>query len=404
MGCSLVTVDREMNGESDVTTFARRPLIAVALALSAFGFCAQPAAAANWGQYGLNPWHSSYNKTVRSLTRRNVRSLKLAWSRAAGTGRWVTPVVAAQRVVTGNNGGVVVGFSAATGSKEWTSGTCTGNGAVSLAYANGSVFDSDTAFETDSQNAVSGKGIGCTEGAFGGLAVRGSVLAFAAAGFVGVIPQNLSQYTWLAQVGATTVSATHPAIIDGVVYASIGSTVRASSVGTGSVVWSHRFDAACACLSSPSVSPNGSMLYVGGGGGLYARRTSNGTALWTRPKPAKASTPADANGVLYVNSAGSMPGLYALTARTAAIRWRNAAIGRARGTPTVANGVVYDISASGRLEMINTATGKLIASKRDPHRLPFNHSATGQAVVVGGRVFVTTAKMNHTNYLDAFAR
>jgi outer membrane protein assembly factor BamB len=328
-------------------------------------------ASTNWAQFGLNPWHSSYNTSETILTRSNVGHLGLAWSRALVSGSFGViqgaPVVAGGSVFIGSRlpgvsgWGAVAAFAMSSGAPEWSTITCAGGDVVSLAYANGLIIDTDAGYEATPMNAVTGgTPYGCTDGGpFGAIAVQGANLVYVSGGTVGETSQQLGGNVWQIEIGGSSSNAaSSPAILGGVAYASNGDVLAALSEQTGSVLWSRAIDPLCNCLS--------------------------------------------ANGVLFVNSAGTAPGLYAVNASTGKVIWRNPGIGASQGTPTVANGVVYDVSSAGKLTMVNSATGALIASKSDSHGLPFDDAASAQVVVVNGRVLVTTASTTQTNYLDVY--
>ena len=77
--------------------------------------------------------------------------------------------------------------------------------------------------------------------------------------------------------------------------------------------------------------------------------------LGTNPNFAPDSSPAIANGVLYVG--GENNNLYALNATTGAKLWTYTAAGEFSASPAVANGVVYDGSSDGLVHAINATTG-----------------------------------------------
>lgn len=116
----------------------------------------------------------------------------------------------------------------------------------------------------------------------------------------------------------------------------------------------------------------------------------------------RAATPAVAGSTVYVSD-NETPhgGLTALSAKAGRILWRNALAGRSNVTPTAADGVVYDIGASGKLSMVNSATGKTLAVLSDPHEKGYSPYTSDQPVVVNGTVYVETSG-NPPNYLDAF--
>lgn len=100
------------------------------------------------------------------------------------------------------------------------------------------------------------------------------------------------------------------------------------------------------------------MVYVGSEGnafikpGVYALNASSGALLWNNSVGNVDSTPAVANGVVYV---GSFDGnVYALDASTGAPLW-SYATGAFVYSPAVANGVVYVGSDAG-IYALNAST------------------------------------------------
>jgi outer membrane protein assembly factor BamB len=89
--------------------------------------------------------------------------------------------------------------------------------------------------------------------------------------------------------------------------------------------------------SSPAVA-NG-VVYIGSGEGVFALNASTGKQLWKyRMSRVSNPSPAVANGVVYVGSDDH--NVYALNAKTGAPLW-SYATGGAVATATVADGVVY---------------------------------------------------------------
>jgi outer membrane protein assembly factor BamB len=89
-------------------------------------------------------------------------------------------------------------------------------------------------------------------------------------------------------------------------------------------------------------------------GHVYALNASTGAQLWSFETGGPVtSSPAVANGVVYISSNGN---LYALNASTGAKMWSYAAANIV-DSPTVVNGVVYIICEPGPLLALNASTG-----------------------------------------------
>jgi outer membrane protein assembly factor BamB len=108
------------------------------------------------------------------------------------------------------------------------------------------------------------------------------------------------------------------------------NNVYALKASTGALLWSY----ATGVQSSLAVA-NG-VIYAGTGTGtVYALNASTGALLWSYPTGYLTSSPAVANGVVYVVSNN----VYALNASTGALLWSYPVGGSS--SPVVVNGVVY---------------------------------------------------------------
>src|SRR5207248_5772872 len=102
-----------------------------------------------------------------------------------------------------------------------------------------------------------------------------------------------------------------PAIANGVVYVTGGSAVFALDQATGHTIWRHNLEPQ-AYISAPSVA-NG-IVYVGGLA-LYALSAVDGHLIWrSRAAGVNVTTPAIAEGRVFVNSEDPSFGLFALDA------------------------------------------------------------------------------------------
>jgi outer membrane protein assembly factor BamB len=370
-------------------------------------------ATANWAQYGQNPWHSSYNSAETSLTRSNVNRLRLVWAYRDpyGGDSLAQPVVVGGIVVTGatNTPGTlnnqVVGLSATSGAKLWSSQTSDGSGLDSLVAGNGEVVADDDGGEAASYKLSTGAPIHFVDGIDGGFALSGSEVFRGGGGAVWSFPESLSGaprwQTTIVPSSQPLQAPAAPAVSGGVVFALDSGYFAGLNAATGTPRWDLAVNPNYSQWSAPAMADHGRTVYFGGGF-LYARNATTGAAMWTQKNLIAAATPAVAGSTVYVSD-NETPngGLTAVSAKTGAILWQNPSAGRSNVTPTVANGVVYDIAASGKLYMVNSATGKTLAVVSDPHGKVFNPYASDQPVVVNGTVYVETSG-NPPNYLDAF--
>jgi len=196
---------------------------------------------------------------------------------------------------------------------------------------------------------------------------------------------------WSYAIGGGDVTGS-PAVENGVVYfgseapchttacSPTGGTVYALNASTGAELWSYATGVPVA--TSPAVA-NG-VVYVAAADALdrsydlYALNASTGAMLWSFQRAGSPyadegpfGSPAVANGVVYIGSEGTyipepgfvpIPGhLYALNASTGAELW-SYKTGDIGGAPAVANGIVYVSSANG-LYALNASTGALLWSR-----------------------------------------
>src|SRR5262249_8166847 len=115
---------------------------------------------------------------------------------------------------------------------------------------------------------------------------------------------------------------TTPAVANGLVYALAGDyKLWAFGAGDGRNVWTFSDGVgSCCALGSPVVA-NGLVYFTAHNGTLYALNAMTGARVWSvAPVPGAIveSTPAVANGVVYLHDGGK---LFALDAATGATRW-----------------------------------------------------------------------------------
>lgn len=377
-----------------------------------------PAAAAtqNWEQFGLNPWHSSDNASETTITPANVSQLHLAWAYEAviaGDGM-VQPVVIGSTVITGSamtiGGGPpdngAVGLSTGSGSQLWMNDTFDPGGLLSIAAGNGVFVEDDDQGEGGVWNISDGSLVTAVDGLAGGLTVSGNQLLRQYDGTLSSAAETFTsnQYHWNRQVvpDTDTVLPTWPAVSGGIVCVTAGSNFAAYDQTTGAKLWDKQIESSGSTpLTSPSLTYHGSIVYFSGNGALYARSASTGRAVWTNTSILAGSMPAVANGTVYVsNNETPVGGLTAINATTGKVLWRNAAAGTCNATPTVAGGVVYDISRPGDLYAVSAKSGKTLAVITSPHN-EFDAYSSQQVVVANGTVYVTTTGQP-PNYLEAF--
>src|SRR5438045_497634 len=153
-------------------------------------------------------------------------------------------------------------------------------------------------------------------------------------------------------------------------------------------------------ISAPSIA-NG-IVYVGGVA-LYALNAVDGHVIWrNRRAGVNVSTPAIAEGRVFVNAEDPQFGLWAFNAQNGAFLWRSEMLGESEATVTVANGIVYDIADDGELMMFEAALGTFLGSLADPDGKPFSSVFGSQPIVANGTVYVATGDFQSPNRVDAF--
>ena len=237
---------------------------------------------------------------------------------------------------------------------------------------------------------------------------------------------------WAVETGAVGSS---PAVVDGMVYVSSNSQVYALNATTGNVLWT---SLGSGSLSSPivangvvyiglddnnlyalnastgrvlwmypievdslDVSPavSSGVVYIGSLDNVYALNSSTGAVLWTYA--AEGSSPAVANGMVYINLYRHSESIYAFDAATGAVRWTYAT-GNALSTsdyvgassPAVANGVVYIGSADGKVYALNATTWSLLWSYQTGGAVGSSPLVANGVVYIGssdGKVYALNA-------------
>ena len=169
-------------------------------------------------------------------------------------------------------------------------------------------------------------------------------------------------------------------VANGIVYAtsSVGNFVYALNVSTGAYLWSYSISTGD---SSPAVA-NG-MVYVGSADGkLYALNATTGAYLWSyTTENSIYSSPIVTNGVVYVGSYDYY--LYALNATTGAYLWRYFIGSYITTSPAVANGVVYVGSYDRNLYALNATTGAYLWSYTTGNPIDSSPAIANGVVYVG---------------------
>jgi len=154
-----------------------------------------------------------------------------------------------------------------------------------------------------------------------------------------------------------------------------------ATVGSIDLRWS--FPTGGGALSSPAVA-NG-VVYVGSFDNVYALNASTGAKLWsfTTGFGGVGSSPAVANGVVYVGSFDN--NVYALNASTGAKLWSFTTGSAVSSSPAVANGVVYVGSDDNNVYALKASTGAKMWSFPTGSFVYSSPAVANSAVYVGSQ-------------------
>jgi outer membrane protein assembly factor BamB len=318
-----------------------------------------------WPMFHHDPEHTGYSMSPAPTTNQTL------WKYAT-SGTWdSSPVVADGVLYTGGDGASncgVYALNSTTGALIWNYSTA-GNGIVcSPAVANGVVY----------------VGTGGTTGTFYALnATTGSVV-------------------WKYTPGGPYCFECSPVISNGIVYVGTCSSVGAPqcylyalSASSGSLIWNFPVpygDYMC----SPAVA-NG-IVYIGqfgcdappSGYDFFALSAATGGLIWefrdrtdvSQWGTGISSSPAVANGIVYVGSCNGM--MYALNAASGTQVWNYTCGGQVWSSPAVANGIVYVGSTNGNVYALNVATGALVWKYTTGRAVAFSSPAIASGVVYVG--------------------
>jgi outer membrane protein assembly factor BamB len=365
-------------------------------ALAAVASLGLGAAGCDWTQLGYDSGHTGFNWTETTVGPRDVGKLTLAWRTGADTGAiHSSPAVAGGQVFLGGDNGKLMAFPT---SCQTAGGTCdptwegTFSGVTRMsapAVANGKVFvtglgrdlefllgfpqsgtgsactdatpptcspfvkygpagDGSVAYATQSAPTISNGLVWASSGPFTGDAGNVDLLS-------GADETTSPGVQWSTILPGNNGTASNVAVADGMVFVktSANSLLAYPTAAPNADVmplWS--VSDPYAGQAGPAVA-NGVVYSPGGDGNLYAYSATTGARLWEGRVPGggPASTPAIANGFVYMTQAHATAGqtskLYAFSANGCAATtcdpaWTGATGGKqATTSPTLANGLVY---------------------------------------------------------------
>jgi eukaryotic-like serine/threonine-protein kinase len=374
-------------------------LAALVVALLAVSTTVATAEATDWPQFHFAADHTGFNPNESTLTPSNVSGLNQQWATAIGPGSTSSPAVVGGTVYVGANDSNVYAVDAATGAVRWTAPTGALINLSSPAVEGGRVFIGSTdqklyAFDaaTGAQlwTATTGRAIQAPPSEADGVVYAASDQLYAFDAATGAL-------IWSADTGGPVLFSS-PTPVGGRVFvgafdtATLFGMLEAFDATTGARLWTATGFGAI--QGAPVVV--GNSVYIGASAfGVKAFDASTGAELWTTNTTGSIiNTPAVANGRLYV--ADQVGNMYGLDASTGAIVWKTSILTRAErfefSSPALANGVVYiggsdAIGTSGQLWAFDAATGSVLWS------VFVSGVVSASVAVADGRLYAASGKL-----------
>jgi outer membrane protein assembly factor BamB len=323
--------------------------------------------------------HSTATPQGTNTTTPTALGLKLAWTYTTkGHIEESSPVVANGMVYIGSLDHKLYALDAKTGAFRWAY-TTGGPIRSSPAVSNGMVYVGSLDHNLYALDATSGAkqwSYSTGDGIYSSPVVANGILYFGSDdGNLYALDAASGTKKWLYSTSAQIVST--PAVANDMVYfGSEDDYFYALDAGSGSMKWSKNMGNAI--TSSPTVSLADNIVYIiSWTGTLSAFDMVSGAKDWDQSAGGVGSTPTVANGVVYIGDNVSYV-LYAIDSTSGAVQWNyprfytppangvtyqpslpDAGI---TSSPAVANGVVYIGSADYNLYAIDTKSGNELAS------------------------------------------
>ena len=369
------------------------------LALFCFAtFASAQQKCADWPEF-LNTNMRRENPCETILNVNNVANLTLKWSYAPQVGDPITSPVVANGTVYFGAGWDVYALNASTGALAWDDHAPVYfvNSTPALAY--GAIYVGSQDNHLYALNAQTGHVLWSFavndnggEGTPSAATVLNGVVYFGAYdGNVYALDARSGAKLWSYQTGYLIFDS--PAVVNNVVYVGSGSNVFALDATSGTLQWTSRLSGLVK-TASPAVADG--VVYIATAGSpdyLYAIDAATGALLWSEKAKTNSeeidASPALAYGNVYVGIEDtSIDDFYALNGGTGAVRWSYSTGGEGDGiysAPAVANGVVYFGSRDdGNMYAFNATTGTKLWS------YPVKGLVWGSPVVSNGMVYITT--------------
>ncbi len=345
-----------------------------------------------WPQFRYFPGHSGFNPLERTLTPENVSELTRRWAAQLGGAVLVSsPAVADGRVFVGAHDSRLYAVDADTGEVAWDADTPFPADYGSPAYARGRVYITSTdglrgalqAFDATSGRELWRVDLGFSESS--PVVVRGRVFVAAETRVLALHPVS-GEVVWSRDIAAHQSS---PALANGRLYISgDDGTLYALNAADGAGLWQVPGEG-IGGLSSPAVVAGVVYASLGGGSegsvfGAFDART--GEEQWrTELGFVSSVSPAVAQARVYVGTAsmhGSVSTLHILDASTGATACSAPIDGVDASAPSVANGVVYLGTLDQELHAIDATDCGVLAT------LPLAAVVESSPAIAAGVVYV----------------
>jgi outer membrane protein assembly factor BamB len=338
----------------------------------------------DWPQFHFSPDLVGVNPYENVLSVSNADGLTLDWEAGTVTSGYISSPAVVNGIVyisdyqPGRSD--VHAIDAASGEPVWTK--TVGPGPSSPAVAGGALFVGDLSGNLHARRASTGTRL-WTKPAGGPVysdptVEGGTVFVGASFGGLAAFDAETGSLTWRFSRDNVQFSGS-PAVSGGIVYAwgqptTENGIVYALDQSTGAVIWKRRIPGSDQRLQmSPAVADG--TVYVGTGDSarrslVLALDAEVGRIRWIHALPedveAAFGAPAVADGLLYVPTTPDRPTanpeLYALDTATGSLVWQ-APVSASNSSPAVANGVVYvggEVDENSQLSALDAVSGEIL--------------------------------------------
>jgi outer membrane protein assembly factor BamB len=370
-------------------------------ALAAKPIALPPAVAnADWSDPGGAPSNSLGHLAISERVNKTWR-VDIGTGSSSSGRLSAIPIVADGKVFTLDAGGTVSAFSAAGGSRVWSTSVTPKNEKRAEGFGGGLALDSGRLYVTTGYGTVvgidPGKGSVLWTQKIGEpvrsspTAAGGKVYFVSTDSVLHCLDGNDGQELWTAKgvpEPATLLSNVSPAVGQGVVIAAFpAGDIGAYQVGSGQPAWRDTLSrtsetTAAGILADPSrpVIDRGVVFVAGHGGRMIAVAESSGERLWTRNVTSTQMPWSAGDAVFVVDVNGK---LMALARADGKVRWITQLPGKARWNgPVLAGGKLWVVSTEGSLVAVDARSGQVVSTT------PLGSKVFVSPVVAGGRMYI----------------